>query len=204
MSVSRYEKIGPIVQQGILLFSQVVPFPAAPLIAAIAAAILSKGLELKERRVSEILSSELQLQHVAYIEPDDAELLRFFISNPLFPELAGQFASEIENGDIGRLRAWYPYLYSVLILKRQIPAILFHEALEQRNYRTVAEEYERLSVGFKAIEGDVDLHLRINRFAAELLEVLNEVYEAVKEETENERNRLAFEIIDYIREVATA
>lgn len=204
MPVSRYEKIGPIVQQGILLFSQVMPFPAAPLIAAIAAAILSKGFELKEKRVSEVLSYELRLQHVAYIEPDDAELLRFFKNNPLFPELAGQFATEIENGDIGRLRAWYPYLYSVLILKRQIPAILFHEALEQRNYRTVAEEYEQLSVGFKTIEGEVDLHLRINRFAAELLEVLNEVYEAVKEETENERNRLAFEIIDYIREVATA
>jgi hypothetical protein len=204
MPLSPHEKIGSIVQRGILLFSQVVPIPSASLIAAIAAAIFSKSLELKEKHVSEVLSYELQLQHVAYIEPDDEELLRFFEKNPLFPGLSSEFETEIESGDIGRLRAWYPYLYAVLILKRQIPTILFHDALQKGNYRKLAEEYERLSAGFKAIEGDVELHRKMNQFALELLEVLNEVYEAVKAETENERNQLAFEIIDYIREVATA
>jgi hypothetical protein len=204
MPVSPPEKIGSIVQQGILLFAELVPFPAASLVAAVTAALFAKGFELHNRAVQEILSYELQLQHIAYIEPDDSELLSFFSKNPLFPELAAEFAHETQVRDFRQLRKWYPYLYSVLILKRQIPVLLFHQLLEQRKYRKLAEEYEQLSLGFKAIEGNTELHLKINHFAADLLEVLNEVYEAVKEETEDTRNKLAFEIIDYIREVATA
>jgi len=200
---ARHEKIGELVQRGVLLFSSIIPIPASGLIAAVGAAVISKILEIHERRVTEILSSELSLAHVPYLEPKDGALLEFYRNNPIYPELARAFATEIKTEDLRQLRRLYPFLYNALILKRKIPNLLFHEEIEQKRYRELAEKYEQLSQGYRGIEGKAELEKKINRFAGELLEVILEVYDAAKGQLKTKDNRFAFDLIDYIREAAS-
>jgi hypothetical protein len=198
------DRVASLIKRGILLFSEIVPFPAANLVAAVAAGTVSKIAEIHNRRVSEILSSELTLRHIPYIEPSDFSLLSFYSNNPLYPRLATEFSKEIEAHDIRGLRRWYPFLYNALILKRQVPALLFNREIEEHRYRDLAQSYSNLSLGYERIEGDAKVEKEIDRFAGELLEVLGEVYEAARDELKNKENRIAFELIDYIREVSTS
>ena len=200
---ARHEKIGELVQRGVLLFSSIIPIPASALIGAVGAAVISKILEIHERRVTEIVSSELSLAHVPYLEPKDGALLEFYRNNPIYPELARAFATEIKTEDLRQLRRLYPFLYNALILKRKIPNLLFHEEIEQKRYRELAEKYEQLSQGYRGIEGKAELEKKINRFAGELLEVILEVYDAAKGQLKTKDNRFAFDLIDYIREAAS-
>ncbi len=200
---ARYEKIGALVQRGVLLFSGIVPIPAPALIGAVGAAVISKILEIRERRVTEILSSELALAHVAYLEPKDEALLDFYRKNPVYPNLAHAFATEISAQDLSELRRLYPFLYNVLILKRKIPNLLFHEEIEQKRYRELAEKYEELSRGYRGMEGNAELGRKINHFAGQLLEVILEAYDAAKGQLKTKDNRFAFDLIDFIREAAT-
>jgi hypothetical protein len=197
------EKIGELVRRGVLLFAQAVPFPSSTLVAAIGAAVVSKIVDLRRKRISEILSSELTLNHISYVEPHKKALLDFYGRNPLYPELAGEFAPEIKAQDIGRLRAVYPYLYSALVLKRKVPVIFFHQEMEHKKYREMAEKYERIAEGFEGIQGDAKLRDQINHFGGELLQVINEAYEAAKGELKTKDREFAFDIIDYIREVVS-
>ncbi len=189
-------------QRGVLLFSSIIPIPASALIGAVGAAVISKILEIRKRRVIEILSSELGLAHVPYLEPKDESLLDFYRKNPLYPELAHAFATEIGAEDLRPLRRLYPFLYNALILKRKIPNLLFHEEIEQKRYRELAEKYEQLSLGYRGIEGNAELERKINRFAGELLELILEVYDAAKGQFKTKGNRFAFDLIDFIREAA--
>ena len=198
------DRVASLIERGILLFSEIVPFPAANLVAAVAAGAISKIAEIHSRRVSEILSAELTLRHIPYVEPSDSSLLSFYKKNVLYSQLASEFAKEIENHDTRGLRRWYPFLYNALILKRQVPALLFHREIEEHRYRDLAESYANLSLGYERIEGDTKVEEDINRFAAELLEVLGEVYESARDELKNKENRLAFDLIDYIREASTS
>ena len=200
---AKNEKIGELVRRGVLLFSQAVPFPASALVAAIGAAAVSKILEIHEKRVSEILSSELTLDHISYVEPTRPALMDFYVNNPLYPELAKEFSDEISKQDERRLRSLYPFLYGALVLKREIPNLLFHREIQQKQFRKMAENYEQLSRGFHGLEGDAALYDKINHFGGELLEVLNEVYEETKKEITTEKRKFAFDVIDYIREVLT-
>ncbi|HET6268136.1 MAG TPA: hypothetical protein VFG11_10500 [Acidobacteriota bacterium] len=200
---ARFEQIGSLVRKGVLLFSGLIPIPAASLVAALGAAVVSKTLEIHDRRISEALSQELSLAHVAYVEPDDAELLRFYSHNPLYPNLASQFKDEIERNDLITLRRAYKWLYSALILKREIPALLFHQDIESGNYRKLAAEYEELAQGFDRIQGMVKIAEPIDHFGADLWEVVNAAYEAAREELKDKDSSFAFDVVDYIREVAT-
>lgn len=199
---ARYEKIGALVQRGVLLFSGIVPIPAPALIGAVGAAVISKILEIRERRITEILSSELGLAHVAYLEPKNEALLDFYRINPVYPDLAHAFATEINSADFSQLRRLYPFLYNALILKRKIPAVLFHEEIEQKRYRELTEKYEQLSRGYRGIEGNAELERKINHFAGQLLEVILEAYDAAKGQIKTKDNRFAFDLIDFIREAA--
>lgn len=199
----RYEQVGALVRRGVLLFSGLVPIPAATLIAAVGAAIVSRMMELHSARVTAVLSEELSLTHISYAEPDDSDLVRFYSSNPIFPELASEFQAEIGNNNVADLRNHYPYLYAALILKREIPALVFHQEILKKEYRKLAREYETLSRGFRRIDGTVELKTRVNQFATDLLQVIDAVYRAVEDEMKTKENQLSFEIIDYIRDVAT-
>ena len=197
-----YEKVGSLVKRGILLFSGLSPIPAASLISAVAAALISKALMVYRQRLTEALSEELSLTHISYAEPDDDDLLAFYSRNPAYPELALSFQNEIQNEDYATLRRHHPYLYAALILKREIPELLFHQEIKKGEFRKLAEEYETLSHGFATIQGTVELKNQINRFAGELLQVIDGVYDAVKDEMKTKDNQLAFDLIDYVREVA--
>ena len=199
---SRNERIGSVVQQGILIFSRLLPFPASTLVSAIAAAVVTKILDQHEQRVSEVLSTELSASHISYVNPDDAEMLAFFEKNFLYPELRSEFEPELNSGNITRLRELYPYIYSALILERQVPALLFHEEIKQKKYRELALLYEELSRGYTAIEGNAELETKINRFAGELLVVLDAAYEAFRKEKKVDKNEIVYEIIDLVREIA--
>jgi hypothetical protein len=198
---SRNERIGAIVQQGILTFSRFVPIPAATLVSAIAAAVITKILDQHEQRVSEVLSTELSASHISYVNPDDSELLAFYEKNFLYPELKSEFQPEIESGNITRLRELYPYIYSALILQRQVPALLFNQEIKEKKYRELALLYEELSRGYTAIEGNAELQTNINRFAGELLVVLDAAYEAFRKEKKNNKDEAIYEIIDLVREI---
>lgn len=200
----RYGKVGDLVRRGILLFSGITPIPAASVIAAVAAALISKTLDVHHQRVTDALSEELSLTHISYAEPDDRDLLHFYTGNPLHPDLGTEFQKEIQNQDYAFLRKYYLYLYTAFILHREIPRLLFHHEIEDRQYRKVAEEYEALSRGFAGIQGTVELKNQVNHFAMEFLEVLNAVYEAARDELKTKDNRLQFDLIDYIREVVSA
>src|SRR5262249_23741656 len=165
--------IGEVVRRGVLLLARVAPIPSAPLVSAIGAAVISKIIDLHQRRVSEILSIELSLGHVSAIEPDSEALLAFFAENPVYPELASQFHNEIRAGDFDHLRSLYPYVYGILILKRRLPALLFHAELEQKQYRQAAEEYAALSKGYYSIQGDSEVENLINHVGSDLFEVIN-------------------------------
>lgn len=204
MAVSDHERIGSLVRRGILLFAGYAPFPCSSLIAAVAAAVLTKTLDVADRRVSEALSRELELQHIPYVEPGHAQLLDFYARNPVYPDLAAEFRLEITARDLRSLSDWYPYLYSALILKRSIPALLFHKEIEEHRYRQLAVRYKELSQGYAAIGGKPEVEEEINHFAGELMEVLNEAYGAAREELINKDNREVFDLIDYIKEVAQA
>jgi len=197
-----YEKVGSLVKRGILLFSGLSPIPAASLISAVAAALISKALMVYRQRLTEALSEELSLTHISYAEPDDDDLLAFYSRNPAYPELALSFQNEIQNEDYATLRRHHPYLYAALILKREIPELLFHQEIKKGEFRKLAEEYETLSHGFAKIQGTVELKNQINRFAGELLQVIDGVYDAVKDEMKTKDNQLGFDLIDYVREVA--
>jgi hypothetical protein len=201
---ARNERIGELIQRGILLFSQFVAFPASALVAAVSAAVISKLVEIHHRRVTEVLSEQIGLKHISYLEPDPDTLLKFYRANPFYPGLADQFNPELESHDVQNLRRWYPYLYSALILKRQVPALLFHKEIEDGKYRELAENYEVLSHGYEVIQGDPDKQGQVNHFAEELWEVVQEIYEAAKDELKGKENAFAFDLIDYIREVATS
>jgi hypothetical protein len=198
---SRNERIGTVVQQGILTFSRFVPIPAATLVSAIAAAVIVKILDQHEQRVSEVLSTELSASHISYVNPDDSELLSFYEKNFLYPELKSEFQPEIESGNITRLRELYPYIYSALILQRQVPALLFNQEIKQKKYRELALLYEELSRGYSAIEANAELQTNINRFAGELLIVLDAAYEAFRKEKKNNKHEAIYEIIDLVREI---
>jgi len=199
----KIDRIGEVVRHGVLLLARVAPIPSPALVSAIGAAVISKIIDLHQRRVSEILSIELSLGHVSAIEPDSEALLAFFAENPIYPELAAQFHNEIRAGDFDYLRSFYPYIYGILILKRRLPALLFHAELEQKQYRKAAEKYAVLSKGYDSIQGDSEVENLINHVGSDLFEVINEAYEAVKDELRNKENQFVFEVIDYIREVAT-
>jgi hypothetical protein len=199
---SRNERIGAIVQQGILTFSRYVPFSASTLVSAIAAAVITKILDQHEERVSEVLSIELSPSHIPYVNPDDAELLAFYEKNFLFPELASEFEPELNTGNISKLRQVYPYLYSALILERQLPTVLFHKEIKEKKYRELAQQYEELSQGFTYIEGNEEVESNINHFAGELLVVLDAAYEAFRKENKNNQYEAIYDLIDVIREIA--
>jgi len=114
-----------------------------------------------------------------------------------------RMSDEISKQDERRLRSLYPFLYGALVLKREIPNLLFHREIQQKQFRKMAENYEQLSRGFHGLEGDAALYDKINHFGGELLEVLNEVYEETKKEITTEKRKFAFDVIDYIREVLT-
>ena len=101
------------------------------------------------------------------------------------------------------MSGYYPFLYSALVLKREVPLLLFHREIEEKKFRTLAENYQSLSHGYLALEGNVEAHGQINHFASQLLEILMEVYEASKEELKNKENRFAFDWIDYIRDISS-
>lgn len=197
-------RLADLIHQGVLLFSQIVPFPASELVAAVSAAAISKIIGLHKEHVSEILSAELLPDHISFVEPDDAGLIRFYSKNPLYPDLAAEFNKEISEHDERKLRRMYPFLYNALILKKQVPLLLFHDQIEKKQYRRLAANYEAISHGFAEIEGNIKVETEINRFAVDLLRVINDVYAASEEQLKNSDNRLVFEIIDYIREVAGA
>lgn len=198
------EKIGDLIQRGVLLFSQFVAFPASALVAAVGAAVVSKLVEIHHRRVTEVLSEQIGLKHISYLEPDPNTLLKFYKANQLYPGLSEQFEPELHNNDLDNLRRWYPYLYGALILKRQVPALLFHKEIEDGKYRELAENYEVLSHGYEVIQGDPEKQNQVNHFASELWEVIQEIYDAAKDELKGKENAFAFDLIDYIREVATS
>src|SRR5262249_33336210 len=147
------ERIGGLVQRGVLLFSQFVAFPASALVAAVGAAVIGKVVEIHHRRVTEVLSEEIGLKHISYLEPDPDTLLKFYKANQVYPGLSDQFEPELSNHDLENLRRWYPYLYGALFLKRQVPALLFHKEIEDGKYRELAENYEVLSRGYEVIQG---------------------------------------------------
>jgi hypothetical protein len=198
------DRVASLIKRGVLLFSEIVPFPASYLVAAIGAATISKIIEIHHRRVSEILSSELTLRHIPYVEPSDSALVAFYKNNPIYPALATQFEKEIRANNTSALRRWYPFLYNALVLKRQVPALLFHRELQQHHYRDLAELYSNLSFGYEGIEGDTKIEGEINHFASELLEVIGAVYDSAHDELRNKENHLAFDLIDYIREVSAS
>jgi len=195
-------KLARLIQQGILIFSEVVPFPASTLVAAVSAAAISKMVELHQEHVAEILNMQLLPDHISFVEPTNSELMAFYGNNALFPKLASEFEAEIKSHDFGKLRHMYPYLYNSLVLKKQVPLLLFHEQIEKGQFRNLAATYEALSRGYAEIQGNVKVQEGMNRFGADLLAVLNEVYGASEKELKKSGNKLIFEIIDYIREVA--
>jgi hypothetical protein len=199
---STNERIGAIVQQGIVIFSRYVPFSASTLVSAIAAAVITKILDQHEKRVSEVLSVELSPSHIPYVNPDNAELLAFYEKNFLFPELASEFEQELYTGNISKLRQLYPYLYSALVLERQLPTVLFHKEIKEKKYRDLAQQYEELSQGFTSVEANAELESNINHFAGELLVVLDAVYEAFRKENKNNQLEAIYDLIDLVRELA--
>ena len=100
---TKHEQVGDLVRRGVVLFSNIVPFPASGLIAAIGAAVISKILDIHQRRVSEILGAELRLDHISYVEPDEDALIHFYNQNPVYPELSVQFKEEIDSRHTGVL-----------------------------------------------------------------------------------------------------
>jgi hypothetical protein len=196
--------IAEIIQKGVLLFSEIVPFPASSLVAAVSAAAIAKMVGLHKEHVSEILSTELFPEHFSYVEPDEEALFRFYRDNQLFPDLATEFTEEIAAHDSQKLRRIYPFLYNALILKKQVPTLLFHKQIEQRQYRSLAANYEALAHGYAEIKGDVKIERQINHFATDLLKVLNDIYAASEDELRTPGNHLIFDVIDYIREFAEA
>ncbi len=198
---SRNERIGSLLQQGVLLFSRIIPFPASTLVAAIGAAVLTKILEQHENRVSEVLSIDLSAGHIPYVNPNDEELLAFYENNFLFPELKTEFDSEINSKNMERLRQLFPFLYLALVLQRQLPSLLFHQEIEQKQYRDLAIQYEQLSRGYTTIEGSTEIKSNINHFASELLEVLTAAYEAIKKEKKGKENEIIFDLMDSILEI---
>jgi len=200
---SKHEQVGNLVRRGVLLFSGIVPFPASSLVAAIGAAVISKILDIHERRVTEILSVELRLDHISYVEPNKDALLHFYSRNPVYPELAEQFSQEISLQNIDILLSYYPYLYSAFVLKREIPSLLFHREIEARQFRALAEDYQTLSRGYHSLEGNVEVQGQINHFGSQLLEVLMEVYEVSKDRLKTKKNQFAFEWMDYIHDIST-
>jgi hypothetical protein len=202
MPSSTNQRIGELVRRGVLLFAGSVPVPGSTFIAAIAAAALSKTMDLRDSRVSEVLGRQLELPHVPYVEPDDEQLLAFYRSNPLHPRLAGSFREEIASRDCRTLREFYPWLYGALVLKRDLPAILFHSELEAGEYRQLAVKYRDLAAGYEGILGKANVDEEVDRFAGDLLQVLNEIYAAGRAELLNKQNREAFDLIDFIKEVA--
>ena len=196
--------IGEVIRQGLLLFSKGFPIPAVGIVSSIAAAVISKSIEVHKKRVSDALAQELSLEHVAYIQPDDEELLNFYKKNPVYPSLAKEFDKEIKSKDWKQLRKFYPYLYSALILKREIPEMLFHQEIENEEYRKLAEEYEQLARGYAVIQGKPELKRKVNRFAGQLLQVLEAAYDSAKDKIPGKKAGTVIEVIDLIREIAAS
>jgi hypothetical protein len=198
---SREERIGSLLHQGILFFARIIPFPASSLVAAISAAVLTKILQQHQTHVSEVLSIDLSPAHIPYVNPDDEELLNFYADNFLFPELKTEFELEINSRDLNRLRVWYPFLYSALVLQRQLPTLLFHKEIKQKKYRALAILYEQLSRGYSGIEANAAIRTNINHFGQKLFEVLTAAYQEIKNETKNKDNDIIFDLMDSILEI---
>ena len=198
------EKIGEVVRQGLLLFSKGIPIPAVSLVSAIAAAVITKSIEVHRKRVSDALSFQLELQHISYVQPDRIKLLAFFKKNPIYPELAAEFDKEIKTKNWKELNRLYPYLYSALVLENQIPLLLFHKELENGEFRKMALAYEKLAKGFTELNEKPQVRTKVNRFGAQLLEVLSEAYGAARKEMPRKNETIALEVIDLIRELASS
>jgi hypothetical protein len=196
--------IGEVIKQGLLLFSKGFPIPAVGIVSSIAAAVISKSIEVHKKRVSDALAQELSLQHVSYVQPDDSELLNFYKKNPIYPSLAKEFDKEIKAKDWKQLLKFYPYLYSALILKREIPEMLFHQEIEDGEFRKLAMDYEQLSRGYAVIQGKPELKRKVNRFAGQLLQVLEAAYDSAKDKLPGKKTSTVFEVIDLIREIAAS
>lgn len=196
------EKIGELVRRGILLFSSVISFPASALVAAVSAAVITKILGIHQRRVTEILSIELTLPHISRVEPDDEQVALFFARNPAYPEFEQQFDPEIRKKDLRRLRELYPLVHNALILKKQIPALLYHVEIENKWYRSMALKYEALVHGYSGVAGNPAVGEKIDHFAGDLFEVLAEIYKASEDEFKTKKNKFAFDMIDSILELA--
>jgi hypothetical protein len=198
---SREERIGSLLHQGIIFFARIIPFPASSLIAAIGAAVLTKILQQHENHVSEVLSIDLSAGHIPYVNPDDEELMNFYQDNFLFPELKTEFELEINSKDLNRLRGWYPFLYSALVLQRQLPTLLFHKQIQQKKYRALAIQYEQLSRGYSIIEANAAIKSNINHFGQKLFEVLIAAYPEIKSELKDKENQVIFDLMDSILEL---
>jgi hypothetical protein len=198
---SREERIGSLLHQGILFFARIIPFPASSLVAAIGAAVLTKILQQHQSHVSEVLSIDLSPAHIPYVNPDDEELLTFYQDNFLFPELKTEFELEINSKDLNRLRVWYPFLYSALVLQRQLPTLLFHKQIQQKKFRALAIQYEQLSRGYSGIEANAAIKTNINHFGQKLFEILVAAYPEIKSEIKDKENEYIFEIMDSILEI---
>ena len=198
---SREERIGSLLHQGIIFFARIIPFPASSLVAAIGAAVLTKILQQHQAHVSEVLSIDLSAGHIPYVNPDDEELLNFYQDNFLFPELKTEFELEINSKDLTRLRSWYPFLYSALVLQRQLPMLLFHKQIQQKKYRALAIQYEQLSRGYSIIEANAAIKSNINHFGQKLFEVLIAAYPEIKKELKDKENQIIFDLMDSILEI---
>jgi hypothetical protein len=87
-----------------------------------------------------------------------------------------------------------------LILKNEIPTLLFREEIENEEFRQMALDFEKLSKGYSVINAKPAYRNKVNRFAGQLLEVLNEAYAAGRKEFK--KDHIALEVLDLISEIA--
>ena len=82
--------------------------------------------------------------------------------------------------------------------------MLFHQEIEDGEFRKLAVEYEQLARGYAVIQGKPELKRKVNRFAGQLLQVLEAAYDSSKDQIPGKKATTVLEVIDLIREIAAS
>jgi len=115
------------------------------------AALTRFVIDRAEARWEDVLDRPIGLPSSGYDVPAPAEVVEWFAINPKHPELASQFAREIEDGDWEALQAAHRVLTEVLVFKRPLVRAYFADALAARDYRAIVDGYDAARAELDAV-----------------------------------------------------
>lgn len=120
----------------------------------VGAALTKLVVAQAEARWEAVLEQPIGVLPAAYLVPGPDEVVDWFRYEPDPPELAAQFAAEVEAEDWRALQAVHRVLYEVLVFERPLLREVFAAELAARDYRALVEGYPAAREKVATVLGD--------------------------------------------------